>query len=113
MPGLAPIRSAWDDYVRGLQVAGDWLALARQSQDPRHLETALVCLRVARERLDRLLAEGLDVVQRQELDLIELAAQTAAHVEEARNLIAESRALLNRPIRRMPGSSRDAAEAAE
>jgi len=113
MPSLAPIRSAWDDYIRGLQVAGDWLALARRSQDPRHLETALVCLRVARERLDRLLAEGLDVAQRQELDLIELAAQTAAHVEEARNLIAESRALLNRPIRRMPGSSRDAAEAAE
>ena len=103
--GRAPVRNAWDDYVRALHVASDWLTLARQSHDPRHLETALVCSRIARERLDRLLAEGLDAEHRHELRLmIELAEQTADGVVEVRQSIAESRALLDRPGRRLPGS---------
>ena len=103
--GRAPVRNAWDDYVRALHVASDWLTLARQSQNSRHLETALVCSRIARERLDRLLAEGLDAEHRHELRLmIELAEQTADGVVEVRQSIEESRALLDRPVRRMPGS---------
>jgi hypothetical protein len=103
--GRAPVRNAWDDYVRALHVASDWLTLARQSHDPRHLETALACSRIARERLDRLLAEGLDAEHRHELQLmIELAEQTADGVDEVRQSIAESRALLDRPGRRLPGS---------
>jgi methionine synthase II (cobalamin-independent) len=108
--GRVPVRNAWDDYVRALQVASDWLALARQSHDPRHRETALACVRIARERLDRLLAEGLDAVHRHELHLmIELAAQTADGVDEVRQSIAESRALRDHPVRRLPGAGSECA----
>src|SRR3954465_10923920 len=100
-----PHRNAWNDYVRALHAASDWLVLARQSQDQRHLETAITCSRIARERLDRLLAEDLDPARRHELRLLELEAQTAAHVDEVRQQIAESRALLDKPVHRLPGSA--------
>jgi hypothetical protein len=100
-----PHRNAWNDYVRALHAASDWLVLARQSQDQRHLETAITCSRIARERLDRLLAEDLDPARRHELRLLELEAQTAAHVDEVRQQLAESRALLDAPVRRLPGSA--------
>jgi hypothetical protein len=108
--GRVPVRNAWSDYVRALHVASDWLALARQTQDPRHRETALACVRIARERLDRLLAEDMDVARRHELRLmIELAAQTAADTDEVRQSIVESRALLDLPVQRLPGAGGECA----
>lgn len=100
---LAHLRDPVNDYVRALNAATDWLTLSRVSQNPRHLETAIACSQMARERLSRLLAERLDAAQRQTLRAIEIEAQTAAHVDAVREQIAESLRLLDAPVRYLPG----------
>lgn len=91
------------DYVRALNAATDWLTLSRVTQNRRHLDAAIACSQMARERLPRLLAEGLDAAQHQALRAIEIEAQTAAHVDEVRQQLAESLRLLEAPVRYLPG----------
>jgi hypothetical protein len=81
-------------YSRALDVAMQWHRLARTTDNPRHLATALICSRIAYEAFAKVPIEQLDEPERQALLQRQDAAAREAHPEEMQRYITDCRARL-------------------
>jgi hypothetical protein len=93
------IFTACEDYVRALDVTLQWLRTTAVTRDSRHMDTALICSKIAREKFAVLEIAKLQAHEIAEILQVERAAETEAYIEEMRASISECRETLERTCR--------------
>ena len=87
---LAPL----DDCLRALEVARLWQHTARETGQDRHYQVAHTAVLIALERYHRLQIETLSDLQHERLRRLTHALQHEAAMDQSREAVAQSRALL-------------------
>jgi hypothetical protein len=82
------------EYKAALRITLQWLDTWRETDNVRHLDAALACSRIARERFNRLLAERKLNQNHRQLIQIERQAELEANLLEVQKTIAECRIAL-------------------
>ena len=90
------IFDACADYVRALHVTLQWLRTAAVTHDSRHLDIALICSKIAREKFAVMEIAKLQAHEIAKMLRIERAVETEAHIEEVRASVGKCREILER-----------------
>jgi len=100
--------SAATDYARAFSVAVQWLHTARDTGSQRHLDTAVSCCRIARERFAHVEVHHLTEHERLDLARLQATAQWEVDVDEMAQHIVECRAALHAGGAQRPAGEADA-----